>query len=167
MIQSLRNEAKKSEDTFAQLQEIQESIRLAFLNCFLDFAGMLDELVYCYVWGLVFLLQLCPVTKLPSVIDFPGNLERIVNDIKQYTPNTEGSLLPNGYSHESEENLSFDLHGGVTDPHKQLLIVLSNIGYCKDELSYELYGKYEHVWLHSRYVVFIVLFYILISASKF
>ncbi|KAF7811742.1 exocyst complex component SEC5A-like isoform X1 [Senna tora] len=117
MIQSLKNEAKKSEDTFAQLQEIQESLRLAFLNCFLDFAG---------------------------------NLERIVSELKQNTPNRDGSLLPNGYSHEFEEKLSSDFHGGITDPHQQLLIVLSNIGYCKDELSYELYGKYEHVWLSSR-----------------
>ncbi|KAE9618350.1 hypothetical protein Lal_00047321 [Lupinus albus] len=38
MLQSLRNEATKSEDTFMQLQEIQESVRLASLNCFLDFA---------------------------------------------------------------------------------------------------------------------------------
>lgn len=43
MIQSLRVEARKSEDMFAQLQEIQESVRLAFLNCFLDFAGMLAD----------------------------------------------------------------------------------------------------------------------------
>lgn len=28
---------------FAQLQETQESVRLAFLNCILDFAGMMDE----------------------------------------------------------------------------------------------------------------------------
>lgn len=42
MIQSLRSEAAKSEDMFAQLQETQESVRLAFLNCFLDFAGMMD-----------------------------------------------------------------------------------------------------------------------------
>lgn len=42
MLWSLRNEATKSEDMFMQLQEIQESVRLAFLNCFLDFAGMLD-----------------------------------------------------------------------------------------------------------------------------
>lgn len=117
MIQSLRNEASKSEDTFAQLQEIQESIRLAFLNCFLDFAG---------------------------------NLERIVSELKQYSPSRGGSLLPNGYSHEFQGNVSSDLHGGVTDPQQKLLIVLSNIGYCKDELSYELYGKYEHVWLNSR-----------------
>lgn len=49
MVQSLRNEAKKWEDMFAQLHDIQESIRLAFLNCFLDFAGMLDELANYYV----------------------------------------------------------------------------------------------------------------------
>lgn len=42
MIQSLRSEAAKSEDMFVQLQETQESVRLAFLNCFLDFAGMMD-----------------------------------------------------------------------------------------------------------------------------
>lgn len=40
MIQSLRNEATKSEDIFAQLQEVQESVRLAFLNCLLFFIGM-------------------------------------------------------------------------------------------------------------------------------
>lgn len=43
MVQSLRSEAKKSEDIFMQLQEIQESARLAFLNCLLDFAGIMDE----------------------------------------------------------------------------------------------------------------------------
>ena len=43
MIQSLRTEATKSEEMFMQLQETQESVRLAFLNCMLDFAGMMDE----------------------------------------------------------------------------------------------------------------------------
>lgn len=43
MIQTLRSEATRSEDMFAQLQETQESVRLAFLNCILDFAGMMDE----------------------------------------------------------------------------------------------------------------------------
>ncbi|KAK7343812.1 hypothetical protein VNO77_12855 [Canavalia gladiata] len=115
MIQSLKNEATKSEDMFMQLQEIQESVRLAFLNCFLDFAA---------------------------------NLERIGIEIGQH--NKEGSQLPNGYAHELEGNALTDLQGGVTDPHQQLLIVLSNIGYCKDELSYELYDIYRHIWLHSR-----------------
>lgn len=39
MIHSLRSEATKSEDMYAQLLEIQESVRLSFLNRFLDFAG--------------------------------------------------------------------------------------------------------------------------------
>ncbi|KAK7391152.1 hypothetical protein VNO78_19563 [Psophocarpus tetragonolobus] len=116
MLRSLRNEATKSEDTFMQLQEIQESVRLAFLNCFLDFAG---------------------------------SLERIGFNLGQHKSDEEGSQLPNGYTHQLE-NVSSDLHGGVTDPHKKLLIVLSNIGYCKDELSYELYDKYQHIWLQSR-----------------
>lgn len=117
MLRSLRSEATKSEDTFIQLQEIQESVRLAFLNCFLDFAG---------------------------------NLERIGIELGQHSSHREGSHFPNGYTLEVEENAPSDLGGGVTDPHQQLLIVLSNIGYCKDELSYELYDKYRHIWQHSR-----------------
>lgn len=76
-----------------------------------------------------------------------------MSELRQYSPSRDGSFLPNGYSHELEETVSSDLHGGVSDPHQQFLIVLSNIGYCKDELSYELYGKYQHVWLSSRYFV--------------
>ncbi|GAU15950.1 hypothetical protein TSUD_41730 [Trifolium subterraneum] len=116
MLRSLRNEATKSEDTFMQFQEIQESVRLAFLNCFLDFAG---------------------------------NLERIGIELGEHNSHKEGSYLPNGYAHEVEENVP---NGDVTDPHQQLLIILSNIGYCKDELSYELYDKYRHIWQHSRIV---------------
>ncbi|XP_014513511.1 exocyst complex component SEC5A isoform X1 [Vigna radiata var. radiata] len=115
MLQSIKNEATKSEDMFMQLQEIQESVRLAFLNCFLDFAG---------------------------------SLERISFEFGDHRMDEEGSQLPNGYIHESK-NTPSDHHGGVTDPHQKLLIVLSNIGYCKDELSYELYNKYKHIWLHS------------------
>jgi exocyst complex component 2 len=50
MIQSLRTEAGKSEDMFALLQEIEESVRLTFLNCFLDFAGTMNNLFLFYVW---------------------------------------------------------------------------------------------------------------------
>jgi len=39
MILSVKSEAAKSEDMFAQIEEIIISVRLAFLNCFLDFAG--------------------------------------------------------------------------------------------------------------------------------
>ncbi|KAL7245928.1 hypothetical protein ACSBR2_001120 [Camellia fascicularis] len=117
MIQSLRSEAAKSEDTFAQLQEIQESVRLAFLNCLLDFAG---------------------------------HLEHTGSDLAQTRSNKGSPHMPNGYSHELQESLSDPLPGSVVDPHQQLLLVLSNIGYCKDELSHELYYKYRHIWLQSR-----------------
>ncbi|POO00201.1 Exocyst complex component EXOC2/Sec [Trema orientale] len=118
MVQSLRNEATKSEDMFAQFQETQESVRLAFLNCYLDFAG---------------------------------HLERIGSELSQNKTSKEDSHFQNGYSHESEEDKSStDLPGSILDPHQRLLIVLSNIGYCKDELSNELYNKYKHIWLQSR-----------------
>ncbi|KAF8405879.1 hypothetical protein HHK36_007957 [Tetracentron sinense] len=120
MVQSLQSEATKSDDMFVQLQEIQESVRLAFLNCFLDFAG---------------------------------HLERIGGELTEDRSN-KGSPLQHGYSLEPEGK-TYGLHPGsvVVDPHQQLLIVLSNVGYCKDELSSELYNKYKHTWLQSRYVV--------------
>ncbi|MBA0612684.1 hypothetical protein Godav_013261 [Gossypium davidsonii] len=117
MIQSLRSEATKFEDMFAQLQEIQESVKIAFLNCFLDFAG---------------------------------HLEHIGIDLSQNKSSKESLHLQNGFSHESEEESSSDLPGSIVDPHQRLLIVLSNIGYCKDELSSELYKKYKCIWLQSR-----------------
>ncbi|MBA0855006.1 hypothetical protein Goshw_007856 [Gossypium schwendimanii] len=117
MIQSLRSEATKFEDMFAQLQEIQESVKIAFLNCFLDFAG---------------------------------HLEHIGIDLAQNKSSKEGLHLQNGFSYESEEESSSDLPGSIVDPHQRLLIVLSNIGYCKDELSSELYKKYKCIWLQSR-----------------
>ncbi|KAL4565362.1 hypothetical protein LXL04_029454 [Taraxacum kok-saghyz] len=40
MIKSLGIEARKSEDAFMLFQETQESVRVSFLNCLLDFAGM-------------------------------------------------------------------------------------------------------------------------------
>ncbi|XP_011042847.1 PREDICTED: exocyst complex component SEC5B-like [Populus euphratica] len=117
MIQSLRSEAGRSEDMFALLQEIQESVRLAFLNCFLDFAG---------------------------------HLEQIGSELAQNKSSKESLHLQNGYSHESEEKISSNLQGSVVDSHQQLLLVLSNIGFCKDELSYELFNKYKTIWLQSR-----------------
>ncbi|KAJ6954097.1 exocyst complex component SEC5B-like [Populus alba x Populus x berolinensis] len=117
MIQSLRSEAGRSEDMFALLQEIQESVRLAFLNCFLDFAG---------------------------------HLEQIGSELAQNKSSKESLHLQNGYSHESEEIISSNLQGSVVDSHQQLLLVLSNIGFCKDELSYELFNKYKTIWLQSR-----------------
>lgn len=58
MIQSLRSESTKSEDIFGQLQEIQESVRVAFLNCLLDFVGMKDD-------------ELLPLLRFSSLIFLP------------------------------------------------------------------------------------------------
>ncbi|KAK6940026.1 Exocyst complex component EXOC2/Sec5, N-terminal domain [Dillenia turbinata] len=116
MIQSLKSEATKSEDVFTQVREIQESVGLAFLNCFLDFAG---------------------------------HLEQLGSDLSQNRSNIDSPHLQNGYADEPQDRTS-DLPGSVSDPHQRLLIVLSNIGFCKDELSYELFNKYKHIWLQSR-----------------
>ncbi|CAN0909984.1 Exocyst complex component SEC5A [Linum grandiflorum] len=114
LIQSLKSEAGKSEDIIAQVQEIQLSIRLAFFNCFLDFAG---------------------------------HLEHIGTELVQNKSN-----LQNGYIHEVEEKSSSSLPGTVVNAHQKLLIVLSNIGYCKDELSHELFKKYKCIWLQPRQI---------------
>ncbi|XP_019152680.1 PREDICTED: exocyst complex component SEC5A-like isoform X2 [Ipomoea nil] len=108
LIQSLKNEAKRSEDIFLKLQEIQESVRLAFLNCLIGFTG--SEL-----------------TK----------------------SSRDGPHFENGY-YEPQEKSSDPLPGSVSDPHRQLLMVLSNIGYCKDELAREMYNMYKHLWLQTR-----------------
>ncbi|KAM7260473.1 hypothetical protein ACFE04_016214 [Oxalis oulophora] len=108
MTQSLRVEAAKSEDMFAQFQEIQDSVRLAFLNCFLDFAG---------------------------------RLEHIGSELADKSSK-------DGYSYEEESFV--DLPGSVSDPHQRLLLVLSNVGYCKDELSSELYNKFKFIWQSQR-----------------
>ncbi|KAJ8539404.1 hypothetical protein K7X08_013656 [Anisodus acutangulus] len=115
MIQSLTNEAMKSEDIFLQLQEIQESVRLAFLNCLLNFAGQLGH---------------------------TGN--QLLNEY-----DSENLHFQNGHA-EPEEKSSDPLPGSIVDPHRQLLMVVSNIGFFKDELAHELYSKYRHTWLQSR-----------------
>ncbi|XP_043720112.1 exocyst complex component SEC5A-like [Telopea speciosissima] len=118
MIQSLWSEAtKKSDNIFLLLQEIQESVRLAFLNCFVDFAA---------------------------------HLENIGVEVSQNKLNQETSNVENGYLQPQAK--ARGLHPGnvVCDPHQKLLIVLSNIGYCKDELSHELYKKYKYIWLQPR-----------------
>lgn len=117
MIQTVKSEATKSEDTFVHLQEIQESVRLSFLNRFLDFAG---------------------------------HLERIASELAENKSGKDSMHLQNGYSSKPQAESLSDLPGSVVDPHQRLLIVLSNIGYCKDELASELYNKYKHIWLQSR-----------------
>ncbi|KAK4490194.1 hypothetical protein RD792_000851 [Penstemon davidsonii] len=116
MFHSLQSESAK-EDVFQHLQEIQESVRLAFLNCLLDFAG---------------------------------NLEHIGLELIQNRSNIGSPHFQNGHSDEPMEKSNDPLPGSIIDPHQQLLMVLSNIGYCKDELARELYGKYKYIWLQTR-----------------
>ncbi|WZZ33853.1 hypothetical protein YC2023_017254 [Brassica napus] len=112
MILSVKGEeAAKSEDMFAQIEEMLISVRLAFLNCFLDFAA---------------------------------HLEQIGADLSTRED------WKNGYSDDQEGVTSASTYASVVDPHRRLLMVLSNIGYCKDELASELYNKFKYIWLQSR-----------------
>lgn len=113
MIFNLRSETAKSFDISQQLQEINESVRLAFLTSFRDFAGYLGT--------------------------FGGELA-------QSRSNKENNHVQNGYINGTDKETS-SMDG---DLHKKLLVVLSNIGYCKAELSDELYNKYRHIWSPIR-----------------
>ncbi|KAH0707601.1 hypothetical protein KY290_012113 [Solanum tuberosum] len=115
MIQSLRNEAMKLEDIFLLLQEIQESVRLAFLNCLLNFAGQLGH---------------------------TGN--QLLNEYDR-----ESSHFQNGHAEPEDKSLD-PLPGSIVNPHRQLLMVVSNIGFFKDELAHELYSKYRRTWQQLR-----------------
>ncbi|KAI5015261.1 exocyst complex component SEC5B-like [Hordeum vulgare subsp. vulgare] len=114
MISNLRSETAKSYDITQQLQEIHESVRLAFLNSFRDFAGYLGK--------------------------FGGELA-------QSRSNKENNHVQNGYMNGTDGETSASMDG---DLHKKLLVVLSNIGYCKAELSDQLYNKYRHIWSPIR-----------------
>ncbi|OEL19046.1 Exocyst complex component SEC5A [Dichanthelium oligosanthes] len=113
MILNLMSETAKSYDISQPLQEINESVRLAFLNSFLDFAGY---------------------------------LERFGGELAQNRSNKENNYVQNGYINGTRET-STTIDG---DLHKKLLVVLSNIGYCKAELSDELYTRYRHIWSPVR-----------------
>ncbi|KAL6885891.1 hypothetical protein ACP4OV_010152 [Aristida adscensionis] len=115
MILNLRSETAKSFDISQPLQEINESVRLAFLNSFLDFAGY---------------------------------LERFGGELAQNRSNKENNYVQNGYVNGTSREVSTTTDGDYL--HKKLLVVLSNIGYCKDELSDELYAKYRHIWSPIR-----------------
>ncbi|KAI3496105.1 hypothetical protein L1887_38455 [Cichorium endivia] len=78
------------------------------------------------------------------LLGFAGHMEQIGGDIGDNISNTENSPDPFVF----EENNSFNQ--SITDPHQQLLMVLSNIGFCKDDLSRDMYNKYNHVWMQAR-----------------
>nr|XP_043637474.1 exocyst complex component SEC5A-like [Erigeron canadensis] len=76
------------------------------------------------------------------LLGFAGHMEQIGGDLGQDMSNGE-------YPHILEETLYHHRPGSITDPHQQLLMVLSNIGFCKDDLSRDMYNRYKHVWLKS------------------
>jgi exocyst complex component 2 len=68
--------------------------------------------------------------------------------IAQCKSNHSSNKLQNSYRHGLESDIASNgLGEGAGDTLRKLLIVLSNIGYCKEELSCDLYGKYKHIWL--------------------
>jgi hypothetical protein len=71
-------------------------------------------------------------------------------ELVQNRSNKENSYVQNGYVNGTSRETSDIMDG---DLHKKLLVVLSNIGYCKDELSNELYAKYRHIWSPVRYMI--------------
>ncbi|KAJ0566363.1 putative exocyst complex component EXOC2/Sec5 [Helianthus annuus] len=76
------------------------------------------------------------------LLGFAGQMEQIGGELGQIKENENGY-----YSHVEEENLFHHRPGSITDPQQQLLMVLSNIGFCKDDLFGEMYNKYKHVCL--------------------
>lgn len=80
-------------------------------------------------------------------------MEHIGSELTQNRSDIGSLNFQNGYSHEPVETSADPLPGSITDPHQKLLMVLSNIGYCRDELSLELYGKYKNIWLPTRYII--------------
>ncbi|CAN6444955.1 unnamed protein product [Victoria cruziana] len=86
---------------------------------------------------------------LSSFLEFAGFLERIGSELSQ--DNRDVSRLQNGTLTEYSENPKGVQEGAVVgDSHQKLLVVLSNIGYCKDHIARELYQKYRHVWVQQR-----------------
>ncbi|CAA7400277.1 unnamed protein product [Spirodela intermedia] len=79
-------------------------------------------------------------------VDFAGYLEQIGVELSDRSSIKETLHLEDRYLCEPEGHAG----NSVSDPYKMLLIILSNVGYCKDELCGELYGKYKHIWLQSR-----------------
>ncbi|KAI3671021.1 hypothetical protein L1987_87667 [Smallanthus sonchifolius] len=79
------------------------------------------------------------------LLGFAGQMEQIGGELGQIKDNPP---FENGYyALVVEENLFRP--GSITDPHQQLLMVLSNIGFCKEDLFGEMYNKYKDVCLKS------------------
>lgn len=85
-----------------------------------------------------------------SCVSASGYLERFGGELAQNRSNKENNHTQNGYVNGTNSETSAGMDG---DLYKKLLVVLSNIGYCKAELSDELYTKYRHIWSPVRYPI--------------
>lgn len=79
-------------------------------------------------------------------MEFIGYLEQIGGELSE----SRSTNMENGYMNGFEnEQAGIHSDSGLDDSQKKLLIVLSNIGYCKDELCQELYNKFKRMWLQD------------------
>ena len=84
-----------------------------------------------------------------TFVNASGYLEKFGVELTKNRSNKENNHVQNGYMNGTSTETSVTADG---DLHKKLLVVLSNIGYCKAELSDELYTKYRHIWSPVRYL---------------
>ncbi|GLJ54776.1 hypothetical protein SUGI_1176620 [Cryptomeria japonica] len=117
MVESLKQNSSEAYDMDMQVQQMQDSVRFTFLNCFLEFTG---------------------------------SLEKIAAELPQIKTRNDSTASQNGYSQVFSDKFA-GLQPGIeiTNPHQKLLMVLSNIGFCKNELLPELSNKYKMIWTDS------------------
>ncbi|KAJ9552767.1 hypothetical protein OSB04_016812 [Centaurea solstitialis] len=84
------------------------------------------------------------------LLGFAGHMENIGSELGQLISNKGIPPFQDGWPPVVEDNSLHHRRGCITDPHQKLLMVLSNIGFAKDDLFREMYNKYKHVWLQAR-----------------
>ncbi|KAH9321769.1 hypothetical protein KI387_016408, partial [Taxus chinensis] len=117
MVEALKHDSSEAYDMDMQVQQMQDSVRFTFLNCFLEFTG---------------------------------SLEKIASELSQSRSKNDATALQNGYSQVFGDKFT-GLQPGIeiSNTHQKLLMVLSNIGFCKNELLPELSNKYKIIWADS------------------
>lgn len=114
LVETLKCGSSKAHDIIMEVQQMQDSVRFTFFNCFLEFAG---------------------------------SLEKIAVDFSQIRGKNDSTAFENGHSQILGSKFT-GLQPGVeiTSQHQKLLMVLSNIGFCKNQLLPELSNKYKLIW---------------------
>lgn len=117
LVETLKCDSSKVHDMNMEVQQMQESVRFTFFNCFLEFAG---------------------------------SLEKIAAELSQIRGKNVSAALENGHSQVFGSKFT-GLQPGVeiASEHQKLLMVLSNIGFCKSQLLPELSNKYKLIWEDS------------------